>query len=77
MKNTAVLPPVQSVALLKKSQINSGAIAVSDDDYPVPETPVWEEAASSIDTKAATVRPFRFPFFVRNHDLTLRESSIY
>jgi len=77
MKNTAVLPPVQPVALLKKNQINSGSIAVSDDDYPAPETPVWEEAAGRVDTKAATVRPYRFPFFVRNHDLTLRESSIY
>lgn len=76
MKNTAALPPVQPAAPIKK-QTPAGSIAVGKDGFPLPEASLEEEVSGHVENHAATVRPFIFPFFVRNHDLTLRESSIY
>lgn len=76
MKNTAVLPPVQPAAH-SNQQFPDGTVAVGNDGFPRPGESFHEEACMPGKTQNPSVRPFKFPFFVRNHDLTLHESSIY
>lgn len=76
MKNTAVLPPVQPVIYSNQTPA-TGAVAVGNDGFPSPGESFHEDEHIQGKAGKPSVKPSRFPFFVRNHDLTLRESCIY